>query len=107
MAGVPSQERAGRFVFSGWEGPPLPVYYQLPDNIGPGTPVVFVMHGVNRDADRYRDEWAALARRHGFIAIVPQFAQPLLDRGNHSGLAPHSVARPVISFPIHPNEETT
>jgi hypothetical protein len=37
------------------------------------TPVVFVMHGVNRDADRYRDEWADLARRHGFIVIAPQF----------------------------------
>lgn len=66
---------AGSFVFTGWEGPDLPVYYQLPDRVTPDTPVVFVMHGVNRDADRYRDEWASLARRHGFIAVVPQFGQ--------------------------------
>lgn len=66
---------AGRFVFTGWDGPDLPVYYQLPDKITAQTPVVFVMHGVNRDADRYRDEWAALARRHGFIAVVPQFSR--------------------------------
>lgn len=66
---------AGRFVFSGWEGPDLPVYYQLPDRVERDTPVVFVMHGVNRDADRYRDEWAALARQHGFIAVVPQFGK--------------------------------
>ncbi|MCZ8136707.1 MAG: hypothetical protein O9266_10405 [Porphyrobacter sp.] len=66
---------AGRFVFTGWEGPDLPVYYQLPDRVAPDTPVVFVMHGVNRDADRYRDEWAALARQHGFIAVVPQFSR--------------------------------
>ena len=66
---------AGRFVFTGWEGPDLPVYYQLPDRVTPDTPVVFVMHGVNRDADRYRDEWASLARRHGFIAVVPQFSR--------------------------------
>jgi poly(3-hydroxybutyrate) depolymerase len=65
----------GRFVFTGWEGPALPVYYQLPGRVGPDTPVVFVMHGVNRDADRYRDEWADLARRHGFIAVVPQFSR--------------------------------
>ncbi|MCL9983030.1 MAG: hypothetical protein NBV60_07730 [Erythrobacter sp.] len=64
---------AGQFTFTAWEGPPLPVYYQLPDQVTPETPVVFVMHGVKRDADRYRDEWADLARRHGFIAIVPQF----------------------------------
>jgi poly(3-hydroxybutyrate) depolymerase len=66
---------AARFVFTGWDGPDLPVYYQLPDTVTSETPVVFVMHGVNRDADRYRDEWAALARRHGFIAIVPQFSR--------------------------------
>lgn len=66
---------AARFVFTGWEGPDLPVYYQLPDKVTSDTPVVFVMHGVKRDADRYRDEWAALAREHGFIVIVPQFAE--------------------------------
>lgn len=66
--------RTGRFVFSGWGGPALPVFYQLPDIVTPETRVVFVMHGVNRDADRYRDEWAALARRYGFIAVVPQFS---------------------------------
>lgn len=66
--------QAGRFVFSGWDGPPLPVFFQLPDSVTTDTRVVFVMHGVNRDADRYRDEWAMLARRHGFIVIAPQFA---------------------------------
>ena len=65
----------GRFAFTGWDGPALPVYYQLPERVGPETPVVFVMHGVNRDADRYRDEWADLARRHDFIAVVPQFSR--------------------------------
>lgn len=64
---------AGRFVFTDWDGPALPVYYQLPERVDAETPVVFVMHGVNRDADRYRDEWAVYARRHGFIAVVPQF----------------------------------
>lgn len=64
---------SGSFVFTAWEGPGLPVYYQLPDQVTADTPVLFVMHGVNRDADRYRDEWALLARRHGFIAIAPQF----------------------------------
>lgn len=72
-AGEPAA--SGRFTFTGWDGPALPVYYQLPDRVEPGTPVVFVMHGVNRDADRYRDEWADLARRHGFIAAVPQFSR--------------------------------
>lgn len=63
------------FVFDGWAGPPLPVWYALPDAVTPETPVVVVMHGVNRDADRYRDEWAGLAREHGLIVIVPQFSR--------------------------------
>lgn len=74
---VPAEQHAaatGRFVFTAWAGPALPVFYQLPEEVTADTPVVFVMHGVNRDADRYRDEWAALARQHGFIAVVPQFA---------------------------------
>lgn len=64
----------GRFVFSAWEGPPLPVWYQLPGKVAADTPVVVVMHGVNRDADRYRDEWAGLAQRHGFIVVCPEFS---------------------------------
>jgi poly(3-hydroxybutyrate) depolymerase len=65
----------GRFVFSGWDGPPLPVWYQLPENVAADTPVVVVMHGVNRDADRYRDEWAELALAHRFIVIVPEYSR--------------------------------
>jgi poly(3-hydroxybutyrate) depolymerase len=68
-------ENRSRFVFTVWAGPELPVWYQLPDQVTPDTPVVFVMHGVNRDADRYRDEWADLARMHEFIVIVPEFGK--------------------------------
>lgn len=68
----PGQGR-GRFVFSGWDGPPLPVWYQLPEAVTPATRVVIVMHGVNRDADRYRDEWSGLALANEFIVIVPEF----------------------------------
>lgn len=72
-ASIPVPGQAGSFVFTGWDGPPLSVFYQLPEPLTADTQIVFVMHGVNRDADRYRDEWAAHARRFGFIAVVPQF----------------------------------
>jgi poly(3-hydroxybutyrate) depolymerase len=76
MAEEPSTNAGkGRFVFSGWDGPPLPVWYQLPENVAADTPVVVVMHGVNRDADRYRDEWAELALAHRFIVIVPEYSR--------------------------------
>ena len=54
-ASIPVPGQAGSFVFTGWDGPPLPVFYQLPEPLTADTQIVFVMHGVNRDADRYRD----------------------------------------------------
>jgi len=68
-------EGRGQFAFSGWAGPPIAVWYQLPKTVRSGTPVVVVMHGVNRDADRYRDEWASLALTHDFILVVPEFRE--------------------------------
>ncbi len=67
--------RTGTFSFDGWNGPPLRVWYGLPDQVRATTPVVFVMHGVNRDADRYLAEWAPLAARYRFIVVVPEFSQ--------------------------------
>ncbi|WP_024354021.1 hypothetical protein [Brevundimonas naejangsanensis] len=63
----------GRFVFDGWSGPALRVWTHAPENVGPATPIVIVMHGRGRDADRYRDEWRDLADQHGFILAVPEF----------------------------------
>ena len=36
--------------------------------------VVVVMHGLRRDADRYRDEWRDLAEQQGFLLLVPEFS---------------------------------
>jgi poly(3-hydroxybutyrate) depolymerase len=63
----------GTFIFAGWAGPPLKVWYHRPETVAANTPVLFVMHGVKRDADRYRDQWSALARERGFILVVPEF----------------------------------
>ena len=51
------------------------VFYHRPEIWTPAGRVVVVMHGVNRDADRYRDEWRALADQYGFLLIVPEFSQ--------------------------------
>lgn len=63
----------GTFTFNGWTGPPLRVWYHRPEKVAADTPVLVVMHGVKRDADRYRDQWSALAGEHGFILVVPEF----------------------------------
>ena len=51
-----------------------PVFVGFPNDIGRDHPVVFVMHGVRRNADEYRDQWLELAERHGFLLVVPEFS---------------------------------
>lgn len=66
---------SSQIVFSGWSGPKLPVFVHNPPTAGPNSRIVFVMHGVNRDGDRYRDEWRDLAENHGLIIVVPTFGR--------------------------------
>lgn len=61
--------------FSAWAGPELRVFLLRPKGAGDNAPVVFVMHGVKRDADRYFDEWRPLADRYGFVLVVPEFSE--------------------------------
>ncbi len=75
---VPAElQKAGvqRFLFNGWQGPAIPVWYLRPASAGADAPVLFVMHGVGRDADRYIGEWVDLARQHGIVIIVPEFSR--------------------------------
>ena len=51
-----------------------PVYLSRPVNLAPDRPVVFVMHGMKRNADEYRDQWHDLAEEHDFLLVVPEFS---------------------------------
>lgn len=62
-------------VFEHWHGPKLRVWFHVPDNYHANTPIVFVMHGVGRDADRYYAEWQPLATQLGFVLLVPEFSR--------------------------------
>lgn len=64
-----------RFDFSGWAGPALPVWYMRSADTPADAPIVFVFHGVRRDADRYLFEWLDLAERERIIVVVPEFTQ--------------------------------
>ncbi len=65
---------AGRFEFE-QAGKTMPVWYYLPSDTNPDTPVLFVMHGVKRDAERYRNEWLPHAQERGFILVTPEFSE--------------------------------
>jgi poly(3-hydroxybutyrate) depolymerase len=66
---------SSQIIFSGWSGPKLPVYVHKPQTAGANSRIVFVMHGVQRDGDRYRDEWRDLAEKHNLIIVVPTFGR--------------------------------
>jgi poly(3-hydroxybutyrate) depolymerase len=63
------------FGFDGWEGPALRVFATRPPALTPERPVVFVMHGMGRNADEYRDQWHQLALKYDFLLIVPEFSE--------------------------------
>jgi poly(3-hydroxybutyrate) depolymerase len=49
------------------------VFLSRPVSLAPDRPVVFVMHGMKRNADEYRDQWHDLAEEHDFLLVVPEF----------------------------------
>lgn len=51
------------------------VWYFLPAGAAADLPVVFVMHGVQRNGEQYRDEWVEAAERKRFLLIVPEFSR--------------------------------
>ncbi len=69
------QPGSGSFHFDQWAGSALRVFYFVPASVQPDTRVVFVSHGLKRNADVYRDQWAPLAKEHGLVVAVPEFSQ--------------------------------
>lgn len=75
------------FTFSDWAGPAFPVWTFVPEGIDPATaPILIVMHGQNRDADRYLAQWRGPAQACGFIAIVPEFPRSLFPTSREYNL---------------------
>ncbi len=62
-----------KYEFSGWSGPPIDVLVFIPDKANETTPVLMVMHGWSRAAQRYFDDWKALGDQQEFIVVVPHF----------------------------------
>ena len=66
---------AKRLVVSDWGGPPITLWYLRGPEVKANAPIVFVMHGVGRDADRYLAEWRELALSNDIIVVVPEYSQ--------------------------------
>jgi pimeloyl-ACP methyl ester carboxylesterase len=61
------------YKFSDWSGPELDVRLYLPEQFAATTPIVIVMHGWSREAQRYFDDWKAVAAEKNFVIVVPHF----------------------------------
>jgi len=64
-----------QYLFKSWAGPALKVHATRPAGLAANKPVVFVMHGVGRNASEYRDQWHDLANEHDFLLLVPEFSK--------------------------------
>lgn len=53
---------------------PMAVFTYRPVAWRPDGRILLVMHGRGRDADRYRDEWAAQAEVSNVLVVVPHFS---------------------------------
>lgn len=50
------------------------VFLTRPLGLAPDRPIVFVLHGVRRNAAEYRDQWHDLAEENDFLLVVPEFS---------------------------------
>jgi len=71
---IPASAAMIQFKFDGWAGPELRVFVSRSPGLAADRPVVFVMHGMRRNADDYRDQWHELALEHDFLLVVPEFS---------------------------------
>jgi hypothetical protein len=53
----------------------VPVRLFVPEAVDANTPIVVVMHGASREAERYYNDWRTQAGKLGFIVVVPYFSR--------------------------------
>lgn len=58
------------YIFKGWDGPPLDVITYIPPNATPETPLLIVIPGASRDAQRFHASWLNLAKKNHFSVLT-------------------------------------
>lgn len=73
---VQTPEGTSSFVMTAYETSDrrtIRVWTHRPESWTPADPVLFVMHGMGRNADDYLDAWAETADAQGILVIAPEF----------------------------------
>ena len=58
------------YVFTEWDGAPIDVITYIPPNATPSTPILIVIPGASRDAQRFHASWLDLAKKNHFSVIT-------------------------------------
>lgn len=100
----------GQYVFQDSEtGKAITVWYLKPASFSKASPVVMVLHGVNRNAKSYRDSWEAYAEDYGFMILAPEFSEELFPgnayaQGNYFRISPAEARKAKIAPQQNPIE---
>ena len=54
------------YIFKGWRGPPIDVINYFPASATKSSPVLIVIPGASRDAQRFHASWLDLAKKKKF-----------------------------------------
>eukprot|EP00775_Hariotina_reticulata_P009277 gene9277-9442_t len=116
--------QVGSFLFCDWAGPPVRVLHWVPPASTSCNQILFVIHGVRRNADDYIKAWLPLAQANNFAVVAPHFSledfptdaqyqlgnteDPAGDR-NPPSLWVYSVIEPLFDHLLqrHPNLNTS
>lgn len=64
----------GRLTIT-YGGHELPLWHYRPAGLAADAPVLFVIHGVGRNADEYLEDWVEQADAKKFLLVVPEFTK--------------------------------
>ena len=58
------------YTFTDWNGPPLDIISYIPPNATADTPILIVIPGASRDAQRFHASWLDLAKKKNFSVLT-------------------------------------
>ena len=76
----PDLQKAGKqsFTFDGAASvreKPIKVWYYSPTNRPDTLPILIMLHGAERNASGYLDQWIPVAELHQYVVVAPEFSK--------------------------------
>ncbi|NGF56841.1 alpha/beta hydrolase [Parapedobacter sp. SGR-10] len=62
------------YVYEPLNSRPIKVWFYTPRDAPKDVPILFIMHGVERNGQTYRNNWVNLARENNWLIIAPEYS---------------------------------